>query len=88
MQTITGSRVRGILPRRDPAGHKGNFGKVLCVCGSVGYTGAPIFASRAAVRTGAGLVFLAVPKSVWPVAAVKSDEAMPFPPPEKADGQL
>lgn len=88
MQTITGSRVRGILPRRDPAGHKGNFGKVLCVCGSVGYTGAPIFASRAAVRTGAGLVFLAVPKSVWPVAAVKSDEAMPFPLPETADGKL
>ena len=88
MQTITGSRVRGILPRRDPAGHKGNFGKVLCVCGSVGYTGAPIFASRAAVRTGAGLVFLAVPKSVWPVSAVKSDEAMPFPLPETADGKL
>lgn len=88
MQTITGSRVRGILPRRDPAGHKGNFGKGLCVCGSVGYTGAPIFASRAAVRTGAGLVFLAVPKSVWPVAAVKSDEAMPFPLPETADGKL
>lgn len=88
MQTITGSRVRGILPQRDPAGHKGNFGKVLCVCGSVGYTGAPIFASRAAVRTGAGLVFLAVPKSVWPVAAVKSDEAMPFPLPETADGKL
>lgn len=88
MQTITGSHVRGILPRRDPAGHKGNFGKVLCVCGSVGYTGAPIFASRAAVRTGAGLVFLTVPKSVWPVAAVKSDEAMPFPLPETADGKL
>lgn len=88
MQTITGSRVRGILPRRDPAGHKGNFGKVLCVCGSVGYTGAPIFASRAAVRTGAGLVFLAVPKSVWPVAAVKSDETMPFPLPETVDGKL
>ena len=64
------------------------FGKVLCICGSVGYTGAPIFASRAAVRTGAGLVFLGVPQSVWPVAAVKSDEAMPFPLPETADGKL
>ena len=40
------------------------------------------------MRTGAGLVFLAVPKSVWPVAAVKSDEAMPFPLPETADGKL
>ena len=80
--------MRRCLPRRDPEGHKGDFGKVLCVCGSVGYTGAPIFASRAAVRTGAGLVFLGVPQSVWPVAAVKSDEAMPFPLPETADGKL
>ena len=87
METITASRVRSILPRRDPAGHKGDFGKLLCVCGSVGYTGAPVFASRAAVRTGSGLVFLAVPQSAWPVVAVKSDEAMPFPLPE-AEGKL
>ena len=79
METITAAFVRRCLPQRDPEGHKGDFGKVLCICGSVGYTGAPIFASRAAVRTGAGLVFLGVPQSVWPVAAVKSDEAMPFP---------
>ena len=88
METITASRVRSILPRRDPAGHKGDFGKLLCVCGSVGYTGAPVFASRAAVRTGAGLVFLAVPEQAWPVVAVKSEEAMPFPLPETADGKL
>ena len=88
METITAAFVRQCLPQRDPEGHKGDFGKVLCICGSVGYTGAPIFASRAAVRTGAGLVFLGVPQSVWPVAAVKSDEAMPFPLPETADGKL
>ena len=87
METITGAFVRRSLPRRDPEGHKGTFGKVLCVCGSVGYTGAPIFAGRGAVRTGSGLVFLTVPESVWPVAAVKSDEAMPFPVPE-AEGRL
>ena len=62
--------VRRLLPRRDPEGHKGTFGKVLCLCGSVGYTGAPVFASRGAVRSGAGLVFLGVPESIWPVAAV------------------
>ena len=87
LETITDAFVRRSLPRRDPEGHKGTFGKVLCVCGSVGYTGAPIFAGRGAVRTGSGLVFLAVPESVWPVAAVKSDEAMPFPVPE-AEGRL
>ena len=88
METITAAFVRQCLPQRDPEGHKGDFGKVLCICGSVGYTGAPVFASRAAVRTGAGLVFLGVPRSVWPVVAVKSDEAMPFPLPETADGKL
>ncbi len=74
--------VRRLLPHRSPEGHKGTFGKVLCLCGSMGYTGAPVFASRGAVRSGAGLVFLGVPESIWPVAAVKSDEAMPFPLPE------
>ena len=79
MSRIDRDFVKNILPARDPGGHKGTFGKVLCVGGSVGYTGAPIFASRAAVRTGSGLVFLGVPESIWQVAAVKSDEAMPFP---------
>ena len=87
MEEITAAYVRRLLPRRDPMGHKGTFGKVLCLCGSVGYTGAPVFASRGAVRSGAGLVFLGVPESIWPVAAVKSDEAMPFPLPE-AEGRL
>lgn len=82
MGRITKETVKNILPARDPGGHKGTFGKVLCVGGSVGYTGAPIFASRAAVRTGSGLVFLAVPESIWQVTAVKSDEAMPFPLPD------
>lgn len=87
MNHITAQQVRRWLPARDPAGHKGTFGKVYCLCGSVGYTGAPVFASRAAVRSGSGLVFLGVPRSVWPVVAAKSDEAMPFPLPEE-DGKL
>ena len=87
MYRIDRNFVKNLLPYRDPYGHKGIFGKVLCIGGSVGYTGAPIFASRAAVRTGSGLVFLAVPESIWPVAAVKSDEAMPFPLSDR-DGKL
>lgn len=87
MDRIDRAYVKNLLPARDPYGHKGTFGKVLCICGSLGYTGAPVFASRAAVRTGSGLVFLAVPESIWPVCAVKSDEAMPFPMPDM-DGKL
>ena len=70
MEEITASWVRGRLPRRDPMGHKGTFGKVLCICGSVGFSGAAVFAGRAAVRTGSGLVYLGVPEPVWPVAAL------------------
>jgi len=84
---LTKAWVREHLPPRKAEGHKGDFGKVLCVCGSVGYTGAPILASRAAVRTGSGLVFLGVPEQIYPIAAVKSDEAMPFPLPD-AGGKL
>ena len=54
MEEITAAYVRRLLPRRDPMGHKGTFGKVLCVCGSVGFSGAAVFAGQAAVRTGSG----------------------------------
>ena len=87
MEEITAAYVRRLLPRRDPMGHKGTFGKVLCVCGSVGFSGAAVFAGRAAVRTGSGLVYLGVPEPVWPVAAMKCDEAMPFPLPSE-EGKL
>ena len=69
------------LPRRKREAHKGDFGRVQIFAGSVGYTGAPVFAARAAVRTGAGLVFLNVPKNVWTVVAAKCDEAMARPAP-------
>ena len=51
MEEITASWVRGRLPRRDPMGHKGIFGKVLCICGSVGFSGAArAFCSRFSFR--------------------------------------
>ena len=51
MEEITAAYVRRLLPRRDPMGHKGTFGKVLCVCGSVGFSGAArAFCSRFSFR--------------------------------------
>ena len=73
------------LPRRDRNAHKGDFGKIFVLAGSEGYTGAPVFAANAAVRTGSGLVYLGVPSNIYPIAAAKCDEAMPFPLPEKYD---
>lgn len=74
--------ARSALPRRRRDAYKGNFGRVMIVAGSVGYTGAPVLAARAAVRTGSGLVFLSVPRNIWSVVAVKCDEAMPSPMPD------
>ena len=76
------------LPRRPRTAHKGDFGKLFLLCGSVGFTGAPVFAARSAVRSGAGLVFLAVPEDIYPMVAVKCDEAMPFPIPDDYDALL
>ena len=72
----------GGLPRRPSNAHKGAFGKLFILAGSEGYTGAPVLAARAALRTGAGLVYLGVPRDIYPIVAVKCDEAMPFPLPE------
>ncbi|MCD8331801.1 MAG: NAD(P)H-hydrate dehydratase, partial [Oscillospiraceae bacterium] len=76
------------LPRRARDAHKGDFGRLLIVAGSVGYTGAPILASRAAVRSGAGLVTLAVPESIYPMTAVRCEEAMAIPLPECPEALL
>ncbi|MBR4940399.1 MAG: NAD(P)H-hydrate dehydratase [Clostridia bacterium] len=71
--------VNSILPPRKAESHKGNYGSVLVVAGSVGFTGAAHFAAESAVRGGAGLVFLGVPRSVYPILALKTDSAMAFP---------
>lgn len=71
--------VAARLPERDPWGHKGDFGKLLLLCGSVGYTGAAALAARAAVRSGAGLVFLGVPEPIYAIEAGKLDEPVVFP---------
>ena len=75
------------LPKRVRESSKRDYGRLLILAGSRGYTGSPSFASRAAVRGGAGLVWLGVPESIYAVTAVKNDEAMPFPLPCDAQGR-
>lgn len=64
-----------LLPVRDKRGHKGVFGKVLVVAGSLDYAGSAFLVCRAAGRTGAGLVTLAVPETLQPLFAAKIVEA-------------
>ena len=87
MQVIDRAFVRGLMPARDPGGHKGTFGKVYLLGGSVGYTGAPVLCAGGAVHSGCGLVFLGVPETVWPIAAARCLCAMPHPLAEQ-DGRL
>ncbi len=81
MTEVKEAFVRRCLPVRDRDGHKGTFGKVHILAGSVGFTGAPALSSAAAVRTGSGLVHLWVPQEIWPVLAIKCQSAMPAPVP-------
>ena len=74
--------VLSLLPDRNPWGHKGDFGKLLLLCGSRGYTGAAFFAAMGALRSGAGLVFLGVPESIYGIEAVKLNEPVIFPLPD------
>ena len=57
------------LPLRRPDSHKGDFGKVLIVAGSIGMTGAAALAGRSALRAGAGLVRIATARSALPIVA-------------------
>lgn len=88
MTEIDQSFVDHIMPRRDPKANKNAFGRIVCVCGSAGYTGAAYFAAQGAVRMGSGVVTLATPEKAWPVLAVKLNEPVVRPVPCGSDGML
>ena len=67
------------LPPRAPDSNKGNFGHVLVIGGSVGKAGAPAMAGIAALRAGAGLVTVAVPRSILSTVASFAPELMTEP---------
>lgn len=79
--------LAGLLPPRKRDAHKGLFGHVLIVGGSLGMSGAPAMAAKAAVRCGAGLVTAAVPSGVQAIVAGRADEVMTVAVPEN-DGAL
>jgi NAD(P)H-hydrate epimerase len=76
--------VAETLPERKSDGHKGDFGKLLVVAGSTGFTGAATLTALSALRSGCGLVKLACAKSIQPVLAIKLTEAMAIPLPDVA----
>ncbi|MDD6023135.1 MAG: NAD(P)H-hydrate dehydratase [Oscillospiraceae bacterium] len=85
---VTEEMVRAWLPGQRLESHKGDYGKLLLLCGSTGFTGAAALAAKAALRTGAGLVYLGVPDAVYPILAGKLDEPVVFPLPGNGNGRF
>jgi NAD(P)H-hydrate epimerase len=76
------------LEARAPDAHKGDFGKVCIIAGSVGMSGAAALAGRAALRAGAGLVRVATPKSILPIVAAIEPSFTTIALPEDAAGRI
>ena len=76
------------LSPRSPDAHKGSFGHVLVLAGSTGMVGAAALTGDAALRSGAGLVTIGTPKSVYPILAAKVTCCLTRPLPETSAGTL
>lgn len=68
--------VRHFLPKRNEYSHKGSFGSALILAGSQRYTGAALLAGRACLRSGVGLLFMAIPKTLHAPLAGQMPEAI------------
>ncbi|MBI5522616.1 MAG: NAD(P)H-hydrate dehydratase [Desulfarculus sp.] len=80
--------VAWLLPARPAAGHKGTFGHLLVVGGSLGKSGAVCLAAQGGVRAGAGLVTAALPEALNLAAEIKLTAAMSQPLPQTSQGGL
>ena len=77
-----------LLPLRPPETHKGNVGRVFLLAGAVGFSGAAALCTMGALRVGAGLVTLGIPKSLHNPMVEKLTEAMLKGLPETKEGSL
>lgn len=88
-QWLTEARdLRAFLPVEAPDIHKGHRGHLLVLAGSKGKTGAAALTSLAALRAGAGLVTLGIPRSLNGILEQKLTEAMTYPLPETEAGSF
>lgn len=76
---MTGDQAHRWLPRRTPDTHKGHTGHVLVLAGATGKTGAAAMSATSALRVGAGLVTLAIPRTLNAILEPLVIEAMTLP---------
>lgn len=84
---ITRTAVRNALKPRPDDAHKGTMGTLLSICGCYGMAGACLLSSRAALRSGIGLLKCALPRSIYPIAAGSIWESVYLPLDETPDGK-
>jgi NAD(P)H-hydrate epimerase len=82
-RVLTPCGAKALLPARRPDGHKGTFGRVLVIAGSIGMSGAAILCCRGALRAGTGLVTLAGPRALNPIFATALPEVVTLPLPDR-----
>lgn len=80
--------VKKAVPKRPDDANKGTTGTLLGICGSYGMAGAAILSGKAALRCGIGLEKLALPKSIYPIAAQSIFESVFLPLSETDDGKI
>ncbi|WP_084783121.1 NAD(P)H-hydrate dehydratase [Bacillus dakarensis] len=81
-QVLTEKLARAQVPARLQHGHKGTFGHAVVIGGSRSYVGAPVYTAKAVLHCGAGLVTLAVPECIYPMAATQNPESLLLPLPD------
>lgn len=85
---IDDKMVKACFSTREEDTHKGTYGRLLMVCGSYGMAGAAMMAASAALRCGVGLAALALPRSIYPIAAARLCEPVFIPLPETGEGRV
>lgn len=88
MEITDKSIVKSAIFDRPDDANKGTLGSLLCVCGCKGMVGAAIMAGKAALRCGVGLLKIALPDCVYPIAAQSILESVYYPLAETSDGKI
>lgn len=85
-RTVEKSTVRDILPEQNKSANKGSVGSLLTICGSYGMAGAAVMCGKASLKSGTGLLKMAMPRSIYDICASSIEQAVFLPLDENQKG--